>query len=53
MYPQHGMLWTSTCVQGFTKKVEQLRVNLDVLTFNSDVRAYVAANGTTKQTEVS
>eukprot|EP00953_Heterococcus_sp_UTEX-ZZ885_P007672 4628-Heterococcus_DN1.PRE.1 len=37
--------------EGFTKKVEQLRVNLDVLTFNSDVRAYVAANGTSKQTE--
>jgi hypothetical protein len=45
-------LWTSTHVQGFLKKVEQLELNLDVHTFNSDIRAYTFANGTSKQTEV-
>jgi hypothetical protein len=41
-------LWTSTHVQGFLKKVEQLELNLDVHTFNSDIRAYTFANGTSK-----
>jgi hypothetical protein len=38
--------------QGYTKKVDELKVNLDVLTFNADLRAFMAASGTTKQTEV-